>query len=154
MPMNLVLIAAMWTASMACEARCRCMESGSVAAMVTRRAGWAERVVLGTVVDVDTLAPTTSRMGQHTFTTHPIVARVLVRHVWKGPVTDTMTVMFATAVTQTSCSIDLRLGVSYLVFGRTMRDGSMATNWCSGTIEERQGAATLAALGSGKRVKR
>jgi hypothetical protein len=135
-----------------CEARCSCIQRASVAQATTERLARSERVALGTVVRIDTLPLTTWGVAGHMVSRQPIVARMLVRRVWRGPVTDTMTVMFRSAETRNSCELALNLGVSYVVFAYRTGGGPLATHMCTGTIEERNATETLAALGRGTGV--
>jgi len=104
-------------------------------------------VVLGTVIRVDTLARVAWRTEPYAATLHPIVARVRVGRVWRGPLADTMTVMVATVEMRSSCELELRPGESYLIFATRTEGGPLATRQCSGTIEEREAADSFDALG-------
>jgi hypothetical protein len=156
MPMHLLLFAIMWTSSPAtsCEARCRCFQSGTIAEMATRKADAADRVALGTVVRIDTLPPQVWGTPGREIARQPIVARVLVRRVWRGPVTDTLTVMFGTTTWRTSCDLTLRPGVSYVIFGKAHGGGPLATYMCTGTMHENDASEVIAALGRGREVTR
>ena len=104
-------------------------------------------MVLGTVIRVDTLARVAWRTEPYAATLHPIVARVRVGRVWRGPLADTMTVMVATVEMRSSCELELRPGESYLLFATRTEGGPLATRQCSGTIEEREAADSFDALG-------
>ena len=113
----------------------------------------AERVVLGRVTSVDTLPAESWGAGHDAVTLRPIVARIRVDQSWRGPRTDTMTVMWTTLESRSSCDLELRHGERYIIFAARTEGGPLATYQCSGTAEARNAAATLTALGPGQRAR-
>jgi hypothetical protein len=91
-------------------------------------------------------------MGPDGVPVRPIVARVRVREVWRGSVTDTMTVWFTTAQRRSSCDLELSWGKDYLIFAGRTSPGPLTTNYCSGTVEKNAAASTLKSLGPGTRT--
>ena len=110
----------------------------------------AERVVLGSVVRIDTLARAPWGSGENAVSLRPIVARVRVERVWRGPLVDTMTVMLTTTVGRSSCDLQLRPTASYLIFATRTASGPLAARQCSGTAEKSTATAAIAALGVGE----
>jgi hypothetical protein len=107
-------------------------------------------VVLGTVVRFDTLARSGWGHGSDAVALRPIVAHVRVRRVWRGALTDTMTVMVTTLESQSSCDLEMRPGQAYLIFAARTEGGPLAARQCSGTVEERSAADVIAVLGAGQ----
>jgi hypothetical protein len=105
---------------------------------------------LGTVVRLDTLARAAWGHGPNSVALRPIVAHVRVRHVWRGALDDTMTVMVTTLESRTSCDLEMRPGEAYLIFAARTEGGPLATRQCSGTVEERAAADVIAVLGAGQ----
>src|SRR5258705_4281718 len=84
-----------------CElARCRCVPASSfgmsAAEYVRVQRDRADRVVMGVVLRLDTLGRVEWGGGHDAVAAHPIVARVRVQRVWRGPLVDTMTVTITT----------------------------------------------------------
>lgn len=104
---------------------------------------------MGSVIRIDTLESTTSGMGPDGVPVRPIVARVRVREVWRGSVTDTMTVWFTTVQRRSSCDLELSSGKDYLIFAGRTSIGPLSTHYCSGTEEKSAAASTLEILGPG-----
>jgi hypothetical protein len=141
-----------------CErAACSCVSQAAMglsdAEFVRARRDRAERVVLGTVLRLDTLARTTWGRSDDTVAFRPIVARVRVRRVWRGSLADTMTVMLTTVEEQSSCDLTLRPGEAYLVFAARTAGGPLATRYCSGTVDERLAKDVIAVLGAGQAAR-
>jgi hypothetical protein len=113
----------------------------------------AERVVRGRVTRLDTLSAVSWGTGHDAVTLRPIVARIQVAQVWRGSLTDTMTVMATTLESRSSCDLELQLGRTYVIFAARTEGGPLATYRCSGTTEVRVADATLAALGPGQLVR-
>jgi hypothetical protein len=53
-----------------------------------------------------------------------------------------------------SCDLSLTPGASYLIFAFRDRDGLLRTAQCSGTAPERDAAAAISTLGTGREPKR
>jgi hypothetical protein len=156
---TVLLGAAFWSMStvsaLRCElAACRCIDAAALgqtpAEFVHARRDRAERVVLGTVSRIDTLSRVTWGTGKDQVALRPIVARVAVRRVWRGPITDTMTVMVTSVERRSSCDLQLVVGQSYVIFASRTGGGPLATRQCSGTEEERAAGPTLSVLGPGQ----
>jgi hypothetical protein len=138
-----------------CDLRaCRCIPASalgqSAAEFVRARKDRAERVVLGTVIRLDTLARVAWGSGPDAVALRPIVARVRVRRVWRGSLADTMTVMVTTLESRSSCDLELLPGEAYLIFATRTEGGPLATHQCSGTVEEHAAADAIAVLGAGQ----
>ena len=136
---------------------CRCQSAEargmSPAELVRVRRDAAERVVMGTVVRLDTLPGVAWSTGGDTVTRRPLVARIRVRQVWRGPLTDTMTVMLGALEARTSCDLEMRAGEAFLIFAARADWGLLVTRMCSGTVAERGAAEALRALGEGQFVR-
>ena len=145
--------------SRAClERMCRCVSAADQhitdAELVRARRERSERVVLGRVTGIDTLAA--ERMlgpGDDTVAIRQIVARVHVERVWRGPRTDTLTVRFHTVEWPSSCDLPLEKNGRYVIFAYRLERRWLVTTQCSGTIEARAASATLAALGEGRATR-
>jgi hypothetical protein len=133
---------------------CRCIPASalgqSAAEFVRARRDRAERVVLGTVIRLDTLARVAWGSGPDAVALRPIVAHVRVRRVWRGSLADTMTVMVTTLKSRSSCDLAMRPGEAYLIFAARTEGGPLATRRCSGTVDERTAADAIAVLGAGQ----
>lgn len=136
---------------------CRCTPVESTGQTPTQfvhaRRERAERVALGRVVRLDTLHKVSWGTGSDAVTIRPIVAHIRVKRVWRGPLSDTMTVMVTTLESRSTCDLELRPGATYLIFAARTEGGPLATRKCSGTEEERTAADALAALGPGQPVR-
>ena len=138
-----------------CElAACRCISASalgqSATDLVRARRDRAQRVVLGTVIRLDTLARVAWGSGSDAVSLRPIVAHVQVRRVWRGLLADTMTVMVSTLESHSSCDLTMRQGEAYLIFAARTEGGPLATRQCAGTVEERSAADAIAVLGVGQ----
>lgn len=153
LPVAVLALAAPVSAS-PCEVTCRCIPPATLgqspAEFVRARRDRAERVVVGTVIRLDTLARVAWGSGPDAVAVRPIVAHVRVRRVWRGSLADTMTVMVTTVESRSSCDLEMRLGESYLIFASRTEGGPLATRQCWGTIEERASADAFEVLGSGQ----
>ena len=133
---------------------CRCIPASalgqSAAEFVRARSARAERVVLGTVISLDTLPRVAWGSGRNAVALRPVVAHVRVRRVWRGALADTMTVMVTTLESHSSCDMELRAGEAYVLFAARTEGGPLATRQCSGTVEERSAADVIAVLGAGQ----
>jgi len=109
--------------------------------------------VLGDVISLDTLSPVTWGSGYDAVTLRPIIARVQVRQVWRGALTDTMTVMLTAVERRSSCDLQMRPGKAYLIFATRTNGGPLTTRLCSGTAEEGAAADALEKLGPGRLVR-
>jgi len=141
-----------------CESvRCRCitaLDRGiSAEELVRRQREYATRVVLGRVVRIDSLAPRLVEHGPNRVEVRNLAARVAVSRIWKGPLVDTMTVVFGSTPVASSCDLTLHTGFSYVIFAVPYDDGVMRTRQCTGTVAEAEAAATIAALGVGQAPK-
>lgn len=138
-----------------CELRAsRCVPASalgqSAAEFVRARRDRAERVVLGTVVRLDTLTRASLAHGSDSRGLQPIVAQVQVRRVWRGALDDTMTVMVSTVGPRSSCDLSMSPREAYLIFAARTGGGLLATYQCSGTVEGRAAADVIALLGAGQ----
>lgn len=153
LPLLMLVVSAPSVAPCASVA-CRCISpeaSGlSFAHFVQARRDRAERVILGTVTRLDTLARTSRSSGDDVVQSRPVVARIRVRRVWRGPVTDTMTVMVTTTGSRSSCDLEMRPGEGYLIFASRTEGGLLSTRQCTGTETERGAAEALSVLGAGE----
>lgn len=142
----------------ACSVACRCIPATALgqsqAEFVRAQRDRAERVVVGTIIRLDTLPRVTWGTGPGAVTLTPIVAYVRVRRVWRGSLADTMTVMVTTVESRSSCDLELRPSESYLIFATHTERGPLATRQCSGTVEERAAADAFEALGRGQASRR
>jgi hypothetical protein len=112
----------------------------------------ASRVVLGRVVGVDTIAlPLLG--GGSTRVASALAARVAVSRVWKGPRSDTLTVVFGTPGVMLGCNVDLEAGKVYVIFAARDAADVLRTRQCSGTAIESDAMPTIAALGPGEEPK-
>jgi len=137
-----------------CEATaCRCVSASdfglSAEQLVRRQRDQAERVVLGRVARVDTLAPYMVQHGPMQVESHLLEARVAVSRVWKGPAVDTLSVVFGSIGIASSCDMSLEAGSSYVIFASGY-DGVLRTRQCTGTALESVAASTISALGPGR----
>jgi hypothetical protein len=142
-----------------CErAYCRCIPASVLGLtdeeLVRRRLDLAERVVLGRVVRIDSLAPRLVEHGPDTVQVRELAARVAVSRIWKGPRVDTLTVVFGSTPIASSCDLALQAGFSYVIFAVPYDDGAMRTRQCTGTGAEVDAAATIAVLGAGEVPRR
>ena len=156
LPVTVLALAAPVSAS-PCEVACRCVSPAalgqSLAEFVRARRDRAERVVVGTVIRLDTLARVAWGSGHDAVALRPIVAHVSVRRVWRGSLADTMTVMVTTVESRSSCDLEMRPGESYLIFASRTEGGPLATRQCSGTVEERAAPDAFEVLGSGQAAR-
>jgi hypothetical protein len=81
---------------------------------------------------------------------HNLAAHVVVSRVWRGPLVDTLTVVFGSTPIASSCDLSLVAGFSYVIFATPYDDGVLRTRQCTGTAAESEAAATIAALGPGQ----
>jgi hypothetical protein len=129
---------------------CVCSRPGepapTPAETVVSRRDRASVVALGTVMRIDTLPSTTIRFDDRTITLRRVVARVHVERVWRGTVTDTVSVLNTHVELKSSCELGLELGESYVIFATRRADGLLATTTCSGTVEQRDAAFTINVL--------
>lgn len=137
---------------------CRCVSvSAAVISpeeFVHRQRDRADRVVLGKVVRIDTLALQIVPHGPTGIAVRSLAARVRVSRVWKGPRTDTLRVVFGSIGIASSCDLDLKAGESYVLFATRGEDGLLRTRQCTGTAPELEAATTIAALGAGEAPER
>jgi hypothetical protein len=138
-----------------CErAFCRCISASTLGVspeqLVQKQRDLAERVVLGRVVRIDSLAPHLVQHGPKSVDVRELAARVAVLRVWKGPALDTLTVVFGSTPIASSCDLTLLAGESYVIFATPWGDGALHTRQCTGTVAEVGAAATMAALGPGQ----
>jgi hypothetical protein len=144
------------TGEVRCErAFCRCIPPAraSVEQIVHGQRERAAQVVLGRVVRVDSLAPRLAEHGPNQVAVYDLAARVAVSRVWKGPVVDTMTVVFGSTPIASSCDLTLLTGSSYVIFAVAYDDGVLRTRQCTGTAAEAEATATISALGRSQEPK-
>jgi hypothetical protein len=137
-----------------CErAFCRCIPpTGSAGEIVRGRRERATHVVLGRVVRIDSIAPRLVEHGPNQVEVRDLAARVAVSRVWKGPVVDTLTVVFGTTPIASSCDLTLQAGSSYVIFAE-LYESELRTRQCTGTAAEVDATATIAALGPAQEPK-
>jgi hypothetical protein len=134
------------------RAFCRCVPPAALSAeeIVRERRERATRVVLARVVRIDSLAPRLVEHGPNQVAVYDLAARVAVSRVWKGPLVDTLTVVFGSTPLASSCDLSLVAGFSYVIFATSYDDGVLRTRQCTGTAAEADAATTIAALGTGR----
>ena len=142
-----------------CESvRCRCitaLDRGiSAEELVRRQREYATRVVLGRVVRIDSLAPRLVEHGPNRVEVRNLAARVAVSRIWKGPLVDTLTVVFGSTPIVSSCDLTLQAGSSYVIFAVRYDDGALRTRQCTGTAAEVDATATISALGAAQEPKK
>ena len=125
------------------DAFCECVPDSTfgrtLAAQVAARKDAADAVVLATALREDTLADG-----------GPIVVRLSVARVWKGPATDTISIAVRSAPPRvSSCDLRLVVGSRYLVFAQEA-GGHLWARRCSGTREATEASVLLGALGEGR----
>ena len=130
--------------------RCPAPSGASAEKLVHAQRDRADRVVLGKVVRIDTLAAYMVEHGPTQIPTRALSAHVAVSRVWKGAPVDTMTVMFGTIGLVSSCDLALQAGTSYVIFASRYDDGVLHTRQCTGTAREGDATTTIAALGAGE----
>ena len=132
---------------------CTCTSAARLGLTAAGLVAWnrdrAERVVLGTVVRIDTLAPAPIRPDDKSHMVRRVVARVRAERIWRGPNIDTLTVVNTTVELKWSCEQELVLGESYVIFAQRLPDHLLSAPRCSGTVIRRDAAPTLAVLGAG-----
>jgi hypothetical protein len=125
---------------------CRCRETPGLtyAQKVAAYSSGADAVFLATLVRLDTGAVATSvgLPGQ-------ALARVRVERVWKGAVTDTLTMPNGHGSIWNSCEVRLAPGIRYVIFAERS-DGMYLTRQCWGTVGGGGVDSTIAALGPGR----
>ena len=137
-----------------CErAFCRCIPpTGAAGEIVRGQRERATHVVLGRVVRIDSIAPRLVEHGPNQVEVRDLAARVAVSRVWKGPVVDTLTVVFGTTPIASSCDLTLQAGSSYVIFAE-LYESELRTRQCTGTAAEVDATATIAALGPAQEPK-
>ena len=137
---------------------CRCVPASVLGLtdeeLVRRRLGHAERVVLGRVVRIDTLAPHMEGHGPDQVSVSPVATRITVSRVWKGPAVDTLTVVVGNTAIESSCDLRLEPGESYVIFASRGENGLLFTSQCTGTASEHDATATISALGPAQELRR
>ena len=138
-----------------CDATfCRCVSASelgiSADELVHRQRDRAERVVLGKVIGIDTLAARMVPHGPTDVAVRSLVARVIVSRVWKGARTDTLRVVFGSVGVASSCDLELKAGATYVLFASRGEGSFLQTRQCTGTAPELAAATTISALGAGE----
>jgi len=138
--------------------RCRCITAAdrgiSAEELVRRRREYATRVVLGRVMRVESLSPHLVEHGPNQVEVYDLAARVAVSRVWKGPLVDTLTVVFGSTPIVSSCDLTMYAGFSYVIFAAPYDDGALRTRQCTGTAAEPEATATISVLGPGEEPRR
>jgi hypothetical protein len=134
---------------------CRCREAADEGQTEQEffhaRRDRADRIVKGTVIRLDTLSKRSypPQAGGRSL----IVARIRVHQVWRGPRTDTMTVVLTALEDRSSCDMILEPASEYLVFAIHRTDSLLTTRMCWGTERIDRAGDALAVLGPGTPVR-